>query len=175
MKRFHSHRRQLKTKNPNLANKAEVAEAVGVGAIIFSDLKQHRKHDIEFNLETMLQTEGETGPYVQYAFARAKSVLRKAGDIQPYSVDEVNDFEWEIIRALEQFPQTVKRAADDLDPSIIAKYAIDLAQTFSSFYGNVKVLSDANHLPYRIALITSTAIVLKEALRLLGMKAPEEM
>ncbi len=102
-------------------------------------------------------------------------MLRKAGDIQPYSVDEVNDFEWEIIRALEEFPQTVKRAADDLDPSVIAKYAIDLAQTFSSFYGNVKVLSDADHLSYRIALITSTAIVLKEALRLLGMKAPEEM
>ena len=95
----------IETKNPNLANKAEVAEAVGVGAIIFGDLKQHRKHDIEFNLETMLQTEGETGPYVQYAFARAKSVLRKAGDIQPYSVDEVNDFEWEIVRALELFPQ----------------------------------------------------------------------
>ncbi|KAA0955792.1 arginine--tRNA ligase [Sporosarcina sp. ANT_H38] len=165
----------IETKNPNLAHKAEVAEEVGVGAIIFGDLKQHRKHDIEFNLETMLQTEGETGPYVQYAFARARSVLRKAGELQTYSVDEVNDFEWEIVRELEQFPQIVKRAADDLDPSIIAKYAIDLAQTFSSFYGNVKVLSDANHLPYRIALITSTAIVLKEALRLLGMKAPEEM
>jgi arginyl-tRNA synthetase len=165
----------IETKNPNLANKTEVAEAVGVGAIIFSDLKQHRKHDIEFHLETMLQTEGETGPYVQYAFARAKSVLRKAGDIQPYSVDEVNDYEWEIIRALEQFPQIVKRAADDLDPSIIAKYAIDLAQTFSSFYGNIKVLSDATPLPYRIALITSTSIVLKEALQLMGMKAPEEM
>ena len=71
----------IETKNPNLANKTEVAEAVGVGAIIFGDLKQHRKHDIEFNLETMLQTEGETGPYVQYAFARANSVLRKAGEI----------------------------------------------------------------------------------------------
>ena len=165
----------IETKNPSLANKSEVAEAVGVGAIIFSDLKQHRKHDIEFNLETMLQTEGETGPYVQYAFARAKSVLRKAGDIKPYSVDDVNDFEWEIIRTLEQFPKVVKRAANDLDPSIIAKYAINLAQTFSSFYGNVKVLSDADHIPYRIALITSTAIVLKDALRLLGMKAPEEM
>ena len=165
----------IEAKNPNVVNKAAIAKAVGVGAIIFGDLKQHRKHDIEFNLETMLQTEGETGPYAQYAYARAKSVLRKAGDMQPYRVDAVNDFEWEVIKTLEQFTQTIQRAADELDPSIIAKYAIDLAQTFSSFYGNVKVLSDTDYAPYRIALITSTAIVLKEALRLLGLKAPEEM
>lgn len=165
----------IEAKNPNVVNKAAIAKAVGVGAIIFGDLKQHRKHDIEFNLETMLQTEGETGPYVQYAYARAKSVLRKAGDMQPYHVDAVNDFEWEVIKTLEQFTQTIQRATDELDPSIIAKYAIDLAQTFSSFYGNVKVLSDSDYVPYRIALITSTAIVLKEALRLLGLKAPEEM
>ena len=92
-----------------------------------------------------------------------------------YTVDEVNDFEWEIVKALSSSHRSVKRAADDLDPSIIAKYAVNLAQTFNSFYGNVKVLSDADNLSYRIALITSTAIVLKEALRLLGMKAPEEM
>ena len=165
----------IENKNPNLSNKIEVAQAVGVGAVIFSDLKQHRKHDIEFDLATMLQTEGETGPYVQYAFARANAVLRKAGEMQSFIVDEVNDFEWEIVKELEQFPKIVKRATDELDPSIVAKYAIDLAQAFNSFYGNVQVLSDEENRPYRIALVTSTAIVLKEALRLLGMKAPGEM
>ncbi|MFJ7934158.1 arginine--tRNA ligase [Sporosarcina sp. NPDC096371] len=167
--------KNIEEKNPNLLNKEAIALAIGVGAIIFSDLKQHRKHDIEFNLATMLQTEGETGPYVQYACARAHAVLRKADDTTTFTVDEVNDFEWEIVKTLEQFPQVIKRAADHADPSFIAKYAVDLAQAFNSFYGNVQVLSDANHLTYRIALISCTATVLKEALRLLGMAAPEEM
>lgn len=162
-------------RNPELSNKKEVAQAIGVGAIIFSDLKQHRKHDLEFDLKTMLQIEGETGPYVQYAYARANSVLRKAEKVNTFSVNEVNDFEWEIVKVLEQFPQVVKRAADNVDPSIVAKYAVDLAQAFNSFYGNVKVLSDTDYLSYRVALITSTATALKEALRLLGMAAPEEM
>ena len=167
--------KNIKEKNPNLANQTEVAEAVGVGAILFSDLKQHRKHDIEFNLEAMLQVEGETGPYVQYANARAHSILRKAGDVNSFNVSEVNDHEWETIKLLEQFPHAVKRATDELDPSIIAKYAIDLAQAFNSFYGNVQVLADHTNLPYRAALIKSVTIVLTESLRLLGMKAPEEM
>ncbi|WP_431312303.1 arginine--tRNA ligase [Sporosarcina oncorhynchi] len=167
--------RNIAEKNPTLANQKEVAEAVGVGAILFSDLKQHRKHDIEFNLETMLQVEGETGPYIQYTNARAHSVLRKSGSIGPIEIDEVNDYEWETIKLLEQFPNAVKRATDDLDPSIIAKYAIDLAQAFNSFYGNIKVLTDHVNLPYRVALIQSVSIVLTESMRLLGMKAPKEM
>lgn len=127
----------IEEKNPLLANKSEVAKAVGVGAIIFSDLKQHRKHDIEFDLEKMLQKEGETGPYVQYTHARACSILRKAGEIGTFQVEEVNNYEWEIIKYLEQFPFIVNRAADQLDPSLVAKYAVDLAQAFNSFYGNV--------------------------------------
>ena len=156
-------------------DKASIAEAIGVGAVIFSDLKQHRKHDIDFDLETMLQTEGETGPYVQYTFARANSVLRKSGKANSYLVEEVNDFEWEIVKELERFPQIIQQSAENLDPSIIAKYAVDLAQVFNSFYANVHVLTDTTYKSYRIALITCTTIVLKEALRLLGMKAPEEM
>ncbi len=167
--------KNIEGKNPDLLNKTDVAQAIGVGAIIFSDLKQHRKHDIEFDLATMLQTEGETGPYVQYAFARANAVLRKAGETNSFTVDEVNDFEWEVVKVLEQFPNIVQRASNNLDPSIVAKYAVDLAQAFNSFYGNVQVLSDEKRKAYRIALITSTTIVLKEALRLLGMQAPAEM
>ena len=165
----------IENKNPDLSDKTEVAQAIGVGAIIFSDLKQHRKHDIEFDLATMLQTEGETGPYVQYANARANSVLRKAGETESFTIEGVNDFEWEIVKVLEQFPHIVKRATDELDPSIVAKYAVDLAQAFNSFYGNIHVLSDSEHKSYRIALVSSVAIVLSESLRLLGMKAPKEM
>ncbi len=165
----------IEEKNPDLSNKKGIAQAIGVGAILFSDLKQHRKHDIEFDLATMLQTEGETGPYVQYAHARARSILRKTGASDSFLVDEVNDFEWEIVKLLEQFPHITQQAADHLDPSIVAKYAVNLAQAFNSFYGNVHVLSDVAHKAYRISLITCVAVVLKEALRLLGMQAPEEM
>ncbi|CAM3289880.1 arginine--tRNA ligase [Filibacter tadaridae] len=165
----------IETKNPDLANKKDVAQAIGVGAIIFSDLKQHRRHDIEFNLASMLQTEGETGPYVQYANARAHSVLRKAGSMRAFTVSEVNDFEWAVVKLLEQFPDAVKRAADELDSSIIAKYAVDVAQSFNSFYGNVQVLSDSEDQSYRLALVHCVTIVLEESLRLLGMKSPREM
>ncbi|WP_139311089.1 arginine--tRNA ligase [Paenisporosarcina indica] len=162
-------------KNPLLANKTEVAKAVGVGAIIFSDLKQHRKHDIEFDLEKMLQKEGETGPYVQYTHARACSLLRKAGEIGTFEVEEVNNYEWEVIKYLEQFPDMVIRAALQLDPSIVAKYAIDLAQAFNSFYGNVQILTKPRLMAYRVTLVHCVIIVLKESLRLLGIKAPNEM
>lgn len=165
----------IEEKNPRLVNKKEVAKTVGVGAVIFSDLKQHRKHDIEFDLKKMLQTEGETGPYVQYTYARACSILRKAPAQNTFEVTEVNDYEWEVMKSLQQFPSVIKRAAAEYDPSLLAKYAVHLAQTFNSFYGNIQIMKDSNHLPYRLALVQSVAIVLEESLRLLGIKAPEEM
>ncbi len=165
----------IEEKNPRLVNKKEVAKTVGVGAVIFSDLKQHRKHDIEFDLKKMLQTEGETGPYVQYTYARACSILRKAPAQNTFEVTEVNDYEWEVMKSLQQFPSVIKRAAAEYDPSLLAKYAVHLAQTFNSFYGNIQIMKDSNHLPYRLALVQSVVIVLEESLRLLGIKAPEEM
>ncbi|QFF97757.1 arginine--tRNA ligase [Psychrobacillus glaciei] len=167
--------RTIEEKNPSLVNKKEVAKQVGVGAVIFSDLKQHRKHDIDFDLKKMLQTDGETGPYVQYAHARACSILRKIQEVDIIEVTEVNDFEWQVVTSLQQFPNTIKRATDEFDPSIIAKYSINLAQSFNSFYGNVPIVNDRSHLAYRIALVQSVVIVLKEALRLLGIEAPSEM
>lgn len=165
----------IEEKNPRLVNKKEVAKEVGVGAIIFSDLKQHRKHDIEFDLKKMLQTEGETGPYVQYTHARACSILRKASTPNTLEVRDVNDYEWEIIKYLEQFPSVILRAAAEYDPSLLAKYAVHLAQTFNSFYGNIQIMKDTIHLSYRLALVQSVVIVLEESLRLLGIKAPVEM
>jgi arginyl-tRNA synthetase len=165
----------IEEKNPSLSDKKEVAKAIGVGAIIFSDLKQHRKHDIEFDLKKMLQTEGETGPYVQYSYARACSILRKAGAVDECKVEEVNDHEWEVIRCLEQFPSVVNRATTELDPSLMAKYAVELAQGFNSFYGNIQIVSDSNLMAYRLSLVQSVVIVLEESLRLLGIKAPKEM
>ena len=165
----------IEDKNPSLINKKEVAKKVGVGAIIFSDLKQHRKHNIDFDLKKMLQTEGETAPYVQYTYARACSILRKVQDVNTIDVTAVNNFEWKIIKSLQQFPSIVRRATDEYDPSIVAKYSIDLAQLFNSFYGNVHIVNSTSELSYRIALVQSVAIVLEEALRLLGINAPSEI
>lgn len=165
----------IEEKNPTLLNKEEVTKAIGVGAILFSDLKQHRNHDIEFDLKKMLQTEGETGPYVQYTHARACSILRKAGEIGELQVIEVNNLEWEIIKCLEQFQAVVNRATSEYDPSLMAKYVVELAQAFNSFYGNVQIVTDSHFLAYRVSLVQCVAIVLEEGLRLLGIKAPSAM
>ncbi|TQR20365.1 arginine--tRNA ligase [Psychrobacillus vulpis] len=165
----------IEEKNPQLTNKKEVSKVVGVGAIIFSDLKQHRKHDIEFDLKKMLQTEGETGPYVQYSYARACSILRKVKSVDTFQVTVVNDYEWDVIKSLQQFPFVIQRAAIEYDPSLVAKYAIDLAQSFNSFYGNVQVMKDSSYTSYRVSIVQCVVIVLEEALRLLGIKAPVEM
>ena len=170
---------QIAEKNPTLANKDQVAHAVGVGAVIFHDLKNNRTDNFDFNLEEVVRFEGETGPYVQYTHARAMSILRKAG---PQAQDEaavfdsdVDDVTWEILKQLANFPETVQQAAQLREPSVIAKYALHLAKSFNHYYAQTKVLVDDDQLAARLNLVQAVAIVLKEALRLLGVQAPDEM
>ena len=170
---------QIAEKNPTLANKDQVAHAVGVGAVIFHDLKNNRTDNFDFNLEEVVRFEGETGPYVQYTHARAMSILRKAG---PQAQDEaavfdsdVDDVTWEILKQLANFPETVQQAAQLREPSVIAKYALRLAKSFNHYYAQTKVLVDDDQLAARLNLVQAVAIVLKEALRLLGVQAPDEM
>ena len=168
---------QIEEKNPNLENKEAVAHAVGVGAVKFYDLKTDRRNGYDFDLEAMVSFEGETGPYVQYAYARIQSILRKA-DFKP-SLDanyNLNDAEsWEIIKLLQDFTRVVKRAADNFEPSLIAKYAISLAQAFNKYYAHTRILDETPERDSRLALSYTTAVVLKEALRMLGVEAPEKM
>ena len=168
---------QIEEKNPNLENKEAVAHAVGVGAVKFYDLKTDRRNGYDFDLEAMVSFEGETGPYVQYAYARIQSILRKA-DFKP-SLDanyNLNDAEsWEIIKLLQDFARVVKRAADNFEPSLIAKYAISLAQAFNKYYAHTRILDETPERDSRLALSYTTAVVLKEALRMLGVEAPEKM
>ena len=168
---------QIEEKNPNLENKEAVAHAVGVGAVKFYDLKTYRRNGYDFDLEAMVSFEGETGPYVQYAYARIQSILRKA-DFKP-SLDanyNLNDAEsWEIIKLLQDFARVVKRAADNFEPSLIAKYAISLAQAFNKYYAHTRILDESPERDSRLALSYTTAVVLKEALRMLGVEAPEKM
>ncbi|MBO0960471.1 arginine--tRNA ligase [Neobacillus sp. MM2021_6] len=168
----------IEEKNPNLANKDVVAKQVGVGAVIFHDLKNNRMNDIEFSLEEMLRFEGETGPYVQYTFARACSILRKANwqtESQPETFTNSWDKEWKVASLLMEFAPAVKRACENYDPSQVAKYIVDLAQAFNKYYAEVKVLEDSTEKQARLALVYSVTVVLKEGLRLLGIEAPEEM
>ncbi|NLQ75129.1 arginine--tRNA ligase [Streptococcus mutans] len=168
---------QIDTKNPDLVNKEAVAHAVGVGAIKFYDLKTDRTNGYDFDLEAMVSFEGETGPYVQYAHARIQSILRKA-DFQPQAAEnyQLNDTEsWEIIKLIQDFPNTIIKAADNFEPSLIARFAIHLAQSFNKYYAHTRILDDSPERDSRLALSYATATVLKEALALLGVEAPNEM
>ncbi|MGC6568666.1 arginine--tRNA ligase [Streptococcus sp. VTCC 12886] len=168
---------QIEAKNPNLENKEEVAHAVGVGAVKFFDLKTDRDNGYDFDLEAMISFEGETGPYVQYAYARIQSILRKANFVPStennYKLADAES--WEIIKHIQNFSTVVERAGDTFDPSLIAKYAINLAQAFNKYYAHTRILDESPERDSRLALAYATGVVLKEALRLLGVKAPEKM
>ena len=168
---------QIEAKNPDLENKDQIAQAVGVGAVKFYDLKTDRRNGYDFDLEAMVSFEGETGPYIQYAYARIQSLLRKA-DFQPnaqanYSLNDAES--WEIVKLLQDFARVIKRASVNYDPSLIAKYAISLAQAFNKYYAHTRILDESPERDSRLALSYATAVVLKEALRLLGVEAPEKM
>ncbi|NNV03575.1 arginine--tRNA ligase [Brevibacillus sp. MCWH] len=171
----------IREKNPSLENKEEVARQVGVGAVIFHDLKNYRLNDINFSWEEMLTFEGETGPYVQYTHARACSLLRK-GEYVPISEVMLPEGAldskeaWAVITLLNSFPEVIDRAREQFDPSQIGKYVIDLAQAFNKFYANVRILAEeADVKTARLQLVAAVVTVLKEGLRLLGIAAPEEM
>jgi len=170
-------KKNIEDKNPNLENKEEVARMVGVGAIIFQDLKNERQNNIEFSLEEMLKFEGTTGPYVQYTHARACSILRKADHkIQSQITTTLDDeYSWSIIKLLMDFPSIIEKSFIHYEPSQIAKYLLDLSKEFNKDYSHVKILSNDDGLEGRLSLVEATTIILKEGLRLLGLKAPEEM
>lgn len=168
--------KNIQEKNPNLKNAEQVARQVGVGAVIFQDLKNERTNNCEFSLENMLKFEGETGPYVQYTYARACSILRKATVQLTYEFDGLeDDYAWNIVKCLQLFPATVLRAFDKYEPSIISKYILDLAQAFNKYYGQVRILEEDEELQSRLTLLIAVTTVLREGLNLLGIEAPEEM
>ena len=171
--------KQIEEKNPNLADKEQVAHDVGVGAVVFHDLKNDRLDNFDFDLQEVVRFEGDTGPYVQYTNARAQSVLRKAAAKgEKPSLDNIelsDDWSFDVAKALADFPRIIARASDKFEPSIIAKYALDLAKKFNKYYANVKILTEDDQISARLALVEATSIVLTEALRLLGVNAPKEM
>ncbi len=168
----------ISEKNPGLANKDEVAKAVGVGAIIFNDLKNERHLNVDFNLSNMLKFEGQTGPYLQYSSVRIESIVKNQ-DIDfnkiNYEVYENEDY-FEVIKLMDQYTSMITRAKDLNFPSVIAKYAIQLAQAFNSFYGKQRVIvEDESLLSTNLYFVKNIQCIINSCLELLGIQILKEM
>jgi len=167
----------IKEKNPKLENKEKIAEKIAVGAIKYGDLKNDRINDVIFSWNKFLDFNGETGPYIQYAYVRACSILKSAKLKMKIDYSLLNKkSEIELIKHLNEFPQIVKKAALEYKPHIVAKYVYDLAKIFNDFYEKIPVLKAENKLKNtRLALVFCVRQVLENGLNLLGIEAPRKM
>ena len=170
----------IEEKSPNLPNKDEVARQVGVGAVVYFDLHNERIKDIDFRWERALSFEGETGPYVQYTHARCCSVLRKAqayADVEPdYSVlcdDEALD----VLMLISRFPEVVRKAMDQNEPSLITRHTTSLAQAYNKYYFEHRIMeeNDPAGSAARVRLTDAVRDVIKTGLYLIGVEALERM
>lgn len=167
-------------KSPNLENKEEVAKMVGVGSVLFNDLYNQRIKDVSFSWDKVLNFDGETGPYVQYTHARCSSVVRLAENFDPsnevdFSVITEPDAIF-LLKEINRFPKVVLDAADKYEPSIVARFAVDVAQTFNKFYNSTRInVPEENVKNARVMLTYLTKKTLSDALELLGIQAPEAM
>lgn len=169
----------IEERNPNLENKEEVAKQVGIGAIVFQELFNGRIKDYVFSWDKTLSFEGETGPYVQYAHARANRLLEKS----EFSLDKEIDYsllkteeEMAVLKLLYDFPNMVVSSAEKYEPSIVTRHVTEIAKTFNRFYHNCPILSEEGELrDARLLLVYATKVVLKTGLNLLGMEVPDKM
>ena len=170
----------IEQKNPDLENKEETAKKVGVGAIIFNDLSNNRVKDEIFDWDTILNFQGETGPYIQYTYVRIKSVLEKAGgipDISDIDFEKLSDnYSQEVLKLIYNFQDVLVAVTEKEEPSILSRYLIELAKAYSSFYNENKIMVEDKKLKNaRIILSYAAAKVLKEGTKLLGMEMPDKM
>ena len=177
----------IEEKNPDLENKEDVAKKVGVGAVIFNDLANNRVKDEIFDWDTILNFQGETGPYIQYTYVRTKSIIEKAGidysnikneiDFSNISAKELEGEEAQsILKLIYSFEDVLIQVTEKNEPSILSRYLINVAQAYSTFYNNNKVIVDDEVTRNaRIFLTYATSVVLKTGAELLGMKMPEKM
>lgn len=172
-------RETIEEKNPGLVNKEEVAKKVGIGAVVFTYLKNRREKDIVFKWDEMLNFDGETGPYVQYTYARGKSILRRAGEVSGEA-----DFskltskeEFELVKVLGIFNEEILDAIDKLEPSIVTRYVIEVAKAFNKFYNahNIMATEEEEIKNARLKMVEATCQVIKNGLSLIGIEVVEEM
>ena len=170
----------IEQKNPELQNKEEVAKKVGIGSVIFNDLSGARIKDEIFDWNTILNFQGETGPYIQYTYVRTRSVLEKAGylpKVEGVKVDNLFDeYSLNILKLIYNFEDILIQVTDKNEPSILARYLIDLAKAYSSFYNENKIIVDDKGVQdSRVYLTYAVSKVLKQGAELLGMQMPEKM
>ncbi|MCR3905665.1 MAG: arginine--tRNA ligase [Tenericutes bacterium] len=171
-------RKAITEKNPDLKNQDMVAKAVGVGAIIYNDLKNEKHLNVDFNLENMLKFEGQTGPYLQYSSVRIESILKEntldITNVDPSFYKE--DHYFEIIKQLANFPHVILKAMEENAPNLVARYIMGLAQGFNSFYGKQRInVENEQHKNANLWFIQMIQVVINEGLRLLGIQPLKEM
>lgn len=170
----------IEEKNPELKNKKEIAKKVGIGAVIFNDLSNSRIKDEIFDWDTMLNFNGETGPYIQYIYVRTKSVLNKAGyipKIEDVKIDNLLDkSSMEVLKLIYSFNEIVKLSISKNEPYIIARFLIDLAKAYSVFYTENQIMIENTEIKdARIYLTYIVNVVLETGANLLGIQMPERM
>ena len=170
----------IEEKNPDLENKEEIAKKVGIGAIIFNDLANSRVKDEIFDWDIILNFQGETGPYIQYTYVRTQSVLEKIEEIPEISkikLDNLTDmYSQNIIKLLYDFQNVLIQVTQKEEPSILSRYLIELAKSYSTFYNENKILCEEKELQEaRIYLTYATGKVLKIGSNLLGITMPNKM
>lgn len=169
----------MENRDDAVENIDEVSRIVGIGAVKFQELYNNRIKDYVFDWDEVLNFDGETGPYVQYTYARAKSVLRKAGidEIKPLDIEKItSDEEFTLVKKLAGFEDVVVKAKEKYEPSLITRHLTDIAKSFNKFYNSSKIMVEDEKLKEeRLALAYVTAIVIKTALGLLGIRTVEKM
>ena len=170
----------IEEKNPNIPDKEETAKKIGVGAVLFNDLYNQRIKDVSFKWEKLLNFDGETGPYVQYTYARCSSIIRKVDDFVArngidYSL--LTDAEsLDLLKEISRFPKVVVDASEKYEPSVVARFAVDVAQAFNKFYNANRInVEEKNVRDARMTMVHLTRKTIKDALLLLGIECPEQM
>ena len=170
----------IEQKNPYIGNKNEIARKIGVGAVIFNDLANNRVKDEVFDWDTILNFQGETGPYIQYTYVRTKSVIEKAQGVptieKVHMKELLDDASIKILKLIYEFEDILIQVTDKNEPSILSRYLIELAKSYSNFYNENKIINEDKNLQNaRVYLTYSVGNVLKIGAGLLGIEMPEQM
>lgn len=169
----------INEKNPDLDNKEEAAKKIGIGAVVFTYLKNNRERDIVFDWKDMLSFDGETGPYVQYTYARGKSILRKVGelDVTPKYDMMKSKEEYELVKLLDNFQSSILISIEKYEPSIVTRYIIDVAKAFNKFYNahNIANTEDIGLKKARVNMVKAACQVIRTGLYLIGLEVVEKM
>lgn len=170
----------IEEKNPDLEDKEETAKKIGVGAVLFNDLYNQRIKDVSFKWEKLLNFDGETGPYVQYTYARCASIIRK---LDSFSIDGEIDYNvlddpdaLSLLKEISKFSKIVADAAEKYEPSVVARFAVNVSQTFNKFYNTNRINVEEENVKHARAIVVYiTKETIKEAMGLLGIECPERM